>query len=223
MGLTAAGMHMLAPYIRNVKALSLGYPDIVMTAKQVENTLDITVEKWTEFGLWHGDRKNLPETIDLFAKLNSTLDCVDRHASRGCERIVDLNYPVVLGEYDVVIDAGTTEHCFNIAQAMINAAEAVKVGGIIFHSPPLSMVNHGFYCVMPTMLNDFYTQNGWSIEQMSLYMDGKLFVPAPTTERINVPPEASTYCIAKRLTDKPMKYPVQAKYLKSPDLIRRTA
>ncbi len=46
---------------------------------------------------------------------------VDLVASRGGERILDLNGPLeadLVGGFDVVLDAGTMEHCFNVGQAV---------------------------------------------------------------------------------------------------------
>ena len=87
---------------------------------------------------------------------------------RGNELIVDLNYPnasfLLEGKYDLVIDNGTLEHCFNAGEALINAARMVKQkGGFIFHINPLSMINHGFYNFCPTLLFDFYDQNDFKI------------------------------------------------------------
>ena len=65
-----------------------------------------------------------------------------------------------------MIDAGTIEHCFNIAQAILNAAQAVAPGGHVFHAPPMTMLNHGFYNLNPTLFHDFYGQNGWTVERL---------------------------------------------------------
>jgi hypothetical protein len=55
-----------------------------------------------------------------------------------------------------VLDCGTTEHCFNVGQAIINAAHAVKPGGAIFHCFPMCVMNHGFWNASPTAFKDFY-------------------------------------------------------------------
>lgn len=217
MALTFATTSMVAPYLKNANVLSLGYPDLLLTGDQVKEMLGVIPTKFTPHGGWHGISNTIPETEEVFSLLGSTLDCVDIVASRGKERILDLNLPHQLGKYDLVIDAGTTEHCFNIGQAMLNAADAVRVGGRILHTPPLTMLNHGFYCIQPTMLYDFYVQNGWEIEQMFVMIKGELF-SCPETERFKAPPEASVCCLAKRTSDKELKFPVQTKYLKNPML-----
>lgn len=215
MALTVRAIKLLFPYLRNAKILSLGYPDLVIP--DCVSLLGIKPEKFNDTGRWHGVGYCLPESVHVFEKLGSTLDCIDIHASRGVERMVDLNLPVDLGDYDLVIDAGTIEHCFNIAQAIINAAQAVNVGGHIFHSPPLTMINHGFYNICPTFFHDFYTQNGFEIEHMSGYTKDKSG-PVDPTGRFETFSEASLYCVAKRIIKGPLKFPQQTKYLKNPGL-----
>ena len=145
------------------------------------------------------------------------VDCIDIVASRGCERIFDLNYPQDMGLHDLVLDCGTVEHCFNIGQAIINAANAVEEGGVIFHTPPISMINHGFYNLSPTVLYDFYTQNGWGIEFMA-GVQGKTLFPLDPIGRQSVPSECSMYMVARRTNMNPMVFPTQSKYLANPDL-----
>lgn len=200
------------------EVLSLGYPDIVATQQDVARILGIVVLKTTDFGAWHGVKHPLPETMELFEKLGSKLTCIDIHASRGVERIIDLNIPTEIGLYDLVIDGGTIEHCFHIGTSLMNAAGAVKPGGRIFHGTPMSMVNHGFYNVSPTLFHDFYTQNGWEIERFYAVDRRGDTYDVPTTGRVQIGPEISLCCLAQRKDDRPLIVPTQTKYLKNPDL-----
>ena len=155
--------------------------------------------------------------VDPFREVDLT--CVDLVSERG-EIVADLNEPQDLGEFDLVIDHGTTEHCFNVGQAIKNAAKAVKVGGHIFHSPPLWMVNHGYYNFCPTSLWDFYDQNGWEIKRFearrllkdeshpisrgfasSRYAGPKLF-----------PGEESVLCMIAQKKGTALNWPTQGKY-----------
>lgn len=217
MALTLESLDALAGWLHGSRVLSLGYPDIVVPAPEVERLLGIKVTELTQFGRWHGVDFPLPETLSVFRAIGATLQCVDIHPSRGVEQVVDLNLPCELGSYDVVIDAGTVEHCFNIGQAIMNAAGAVAAGGCILHSPPLSMPNHGFYNLNPTLLHDFYSQNGWEIELLSgVGKAGRFEVPA--TARFAAPAEASLLFLASRPELRPLAYPVQSKYLNNPGL-----
>jgi hypothetical protein len=148
--------------------------------------------------------------------MGATLDCVDIQAHRDVERVVDLNQPTNLGQYDLVLDPGTTEHCFNIGQAILNAANAVKPGGRIYHAPPMTLHNHGFWNVCPTAMWDFYSQNRWAIERMEA-RKGKSFESLNEKRAIGraekIAPDVSMIVVAKRLTAAKLLWPTQSKYL----------
>lgn len=215
MGLTYIQLKKVAPYIKG-DVLSLGYPDLAVTAAQCEDLLGVRPTHFTHHGGWHGVKEPIPETKHVFDALGAKLTCIDHAIIRGDEQVFDLNYPQSLGEYDLVIDPGTTEHCFNVGQALMNAANAVKPGGHIFHCGPLSMVNHGFYNFCPTLFHDFYTQNDWSVEISA--SRGAIETALDETGRHGVGPEWSLLVIAQRKTDDVLKFPIQTKYLKHPKL-----
>lgn len=218
MGLRASALELLLPHLPAKRVLSLGYPDLVMSPEEFERVTGHAVTAGNIAGaIWHG-KSRVPETVAAFKAIGTEeFRAVDIAASRGMEVIADLNYPHDLGKWDLVIDPGTTEHCFNIGQALINAAEAVTVGGIILHTPPLSMLNHGFYCVMPTLFHDFYGQNGWEILHL-LVTDGKLVGEVPPWARFQAGGELSLYCLARRSSSAALVYPKQSKYIMNPSL-----
>ena len=217
MGLKLNSLHALRLCLPAKEVLSLGYPDILVTQDQLEELFGVRVEKTTNFGKWHGCNFPLPESLEFFQKIGSNLKCIDIYASRGCEEIVDLNIPTDIGQFDLVIDGGTIEHCFHIGTALLNSAGAVKPGGRIIQGNPMSMMNHGFYNLSPTLLYDFYTQNGWEIEQFyAINNQGAYEIPA--TKRFQAPPECSLFCVAKRVNDAPLKVPSQSKYIHNPNL-----
>jgi SAM-dependent methyltransferase len=216
MALAMHALKAIAPYLKNASVLSLGYPDILATAEQCQELFGVTPSATIEGGAQHHVDRPLVETQELFKLLGSRFECVDVVHWRGLERICDLNYPQELGQFDLVIDPGTTEHCFNIGQAMMNAANAVKPGGRIYHSPPMTMINHGFYNICPTMLQDFYGQNGWEIETMEA-RKGELAVPltekTAAARKVKVNMECGLVCIARRKTAAALHFPMQGKYV----------
>lgn len=218
MGLRGFGLGMLSMYLPAERVLSLSYPDLLVSQKVLQQLWGVQTFGERDNGKWHGLQHQLPETAEAFARKGTKeFRCVDMVASRGVEEIFDLNEPQDFGKYDLVIDAGTTEHCANFWQATANAANAVKVGGVIFHTPPITMLNHGFVCPQPTFYYDTYTQNGWVLEKLVL-CNGSQWCEAPRTKRFTADPEYSLYVIARRLTDAPMKCPTQTKYLNNPAL-----
>lgn len=192
------------------EVLSLGYPDLDATAADIEKLFGYKPTRFTDSHKWHGRKDPLPETEELFERLGVKLTIVDFTKDRGMEIVADLNEPHDLGQFDLVIDPGTLEHCFNIGQALMNAAESVKAGGHIFHISPLNMPNHGFYSISPTLYHDFYTQNGWSVEMRAVARPFNL----SATGRFSVTDEHIIVCLAQKNQEGILKMPIQTKYLK---------
>jgi len=208
MALPLHALTKLKPYLKG-EVLSLGYPDLTVTPGDIEKLFGYKPTEFTKANEWHGREDPLPETFELFDHLGARLTVVDFTPDRGVEQIADLNYPHDLGKFDLVIDAGTLEHCFNIGQAWTNAAGAVKVGGHIYHISPMNMPNHGFYSLSPTVFHDFYSQNGWHCE-MKILARPMYF---NTTGRFMVTTEHLVSCLARRNHSEPFKMPIQTKYL----------
>lgn len=218
MGLNVPALLTLRDCLPAEKVLCLGYPDIVATQEQVKKIFNVDVEKTTDFGRWHGKDFPLPDTEELFGKLGISAKYIDVSPSRGVEEVCDLNFPTDLGEFDLVIDGGTIEHCFHIGQALMNAANAVKFGGTIMHTTPMSMINHGFYNACPTLFNDFYLQNGWQVELLIGSDSSGTFYDLFPVKRFQCMPELSIFCIAIRTSEGQVKIPIQSKYALNPAL-----
>lgn len=214
MALTPFAFKLIAPRIKGA-VLSFGYPDILMSPAEASEVIGKPLTKSTPFGGSHKRDIMLADTEEVFQVCGATFMCLDLIRTRDAEQIVDLNYPLDVGQYDLVVDAGTIEHCANIGQALMNAANAVQPGGYVFHGPPLTMLNHGFYNVSPTLLMDFYCQNGWRVEHLSGHSAASPYVPVTISEhaRFTAPHGTAMYFLAKRLDDRPLKWPVQWKYL----------
>jgi hypothetical protein len=218
MGLRLNSLYALKYCLPAKEVLSLGYPDILVPRETLKEIFGVDVEGETNFGKWHNVDFPLPESLEFFEKIGCNLKCIDIHASRGCEEIFDLNYRCDLGQYDLVIDGGTIEHCFHIGRALLNSAGAVKVGGRIIQGSPMNMMNHGFYNLSPTLLYDFYTQNDWAIEQFYAIDRKETIYQIPEVRRFQAPTESSLFVVAKRITGNPLKIPTQTKYIKNPGL-----
>jgi len=92
-------------------------------------------------------------SLDYTGTLNATIAC-------------DLNHPLqsetLAGKYDVVLDGGTLEHCFNVGVYMETVVRLLRVGGRVLHTSPCQgYANHGFYNFQPTFFFDFYGANGF--------------------------------------------------------------
>lgn len=212
-----------------MRAASMGYPDIIAPLKEVESVLGAKFYslKYREdsevISRRHmQEHRKIPDAQSFFSLLGVQLDVYDVVKARGCEVIADLNeplttvpYPARWG-YDLVLDVGTLEHCFNIAQAAINMASLVKQGGFIFHENPFNWGNHGFYGLNPTWHSDFYSVNGFRlIEYQMVDQEYNVVQNVPPTQRfIYVDREVNLFAVAQRERIQPLIYPVQTKYKK---------
>jgi hypothetical protein len=216
------------------RILSLGYPDILALPEQLAELFGPQLlpafqyrEDSAQIARWHGLPETAPivEAQNFFALLGYDLEVLDVVEARGGEMVHDLNQPLPLQlhrRYALVIDPGTLEHCFNIAQAAKNVAEVVASGGCVFHGNPMNMYNHGFYNLNPTWYHDFYAANGFSVQLLEgvvnqVSQPGRFNVPR-TTRFGAVPPESSLYVLARRVADVPVRWPTQSKYVNNPNL-----
>lgn len=216
-------------------ACSAGYPDLLVSPQQLDDLLgagassEIPVRADSARILaWHGVTKlfdRVYDTVAVFRKLGYSLDVIDIHAARGNEIILDLNHPLPADfatRYDLVLDTGTCEHCFNIGQAAINLASLVKRGGIIIQAMPLNVFNHGFYNVNPTWFHDFYPANGFQFQYLqaitNIVWDPKTF-EVPAFDRFReAPPNSIMIAVVVRKEVVPLKLPTQHKYQMNPGL-----
>jgi SAM-dependent methyltransferase len=131
---------------------------------------------------WYGDvapdfQVDEPENLfaiakafyrDLFAP--SVTHAVDINGSPQAMR-QDLNRPLRLAHtYDVVINHGTAEHVFNIGQVFASIHNACKTGGLMIHDAPCTgWLDHGFYCLQPTLFYDLAAANGYDVKRVAFY------------------------------------------------------
>lgn len=209
--------------------LLLAYPDLLVTraalAEIVGETLVASLPArgdaasiWEYHGL-RGVAEPLFDSLAVFRALGVEPTVIDVARLRGDERIVDLNHPLpadLVERFDLVVDTGTCEHCFNVAQAFVNACAALAVGGILVHAAPLNRVNHGFWSFNPTIYPDFFEDNGFDLHVLTgvtgdLAQGFRPFAVDPFN-RFEPPPGSALYVIAQRRELRPLKWPVQRKY-----------
>ncbi len=196
-----------------MRIASMGYPDIIA---EVPDLLGIhyrqdSIAICKRHGL---KQRPIPDAHSYFKLQGCTLDVYDIVAERGCETICDLNQPAKWqAMYDIVLDVGTAEHCFNIGQALMNMAPIVKSGGYIIHENPFNCGNHGFYTLNPTLFADFYEANGFKVIECRLTNRYGASCEVPHTKRFKfVEQEANFFCLAQRIEVKSFVFPVQSKY-----------
>lgn len=218
-----------------IKMLSLGYIDFLATKDDVARAFGPAVASQVSIrgdsqsiAAWHGGPASVLDADTLFKALGIEPHYLDIAVIRGGEIIQDLNEPLapeLVGAFDFVIDSGTLEHCFNVAQAVANVAKAVRVGGVVHHGNPLVMINHGFYNFSPAFYHDFYRANGFEIldiyaveqppGQVRLHrLDGVQRI------KFSDPIEKVIQVLVQKVEDRPTVWPVQTKYAHNPGLAR---
>ncbi len=218
------------------KICCLGYPDVMVSTEQAQQHLGAETAARLRYRAdsdailnWHRLKPYLDRVIDaqsLFDAMGLELTVVDLVASRGGERILDLNGPLdadLVGGFDIVLDAGTMEHCFNVGQAVRNILDMAKVGGFIIHQNPMTMINHGFFNFSPTFYHDFYGQNGHQlvapicgVATNGIEVDSRKL---DHIKRASVPDSMTMIvAVARKQHARPATWPMQSKYLINPTL-----
>ena len=218
--------HAVKPAMRG---LLLGYPDLAVPRAALAAivgdglvarlaTVADAPRHWAYHGL-PGMAEPMYDSLDMLRKLGVDPVVIDAAALRGMERVVDLNQPLpddLARAFDLVVDTGTCEHCFNVAQAFSNACEALGQGGFLVHAAPLSRVNHGFWCFSPTVYPDFFEENGFRIHFLGgvrgNIREGMQAFEIDPFARLSPPPECAIYVVAERAELKAFRWPVQRKY-----------
>lgn len=215
---------------RPIRALSLGFPDVLATREQITDIFgalpdDAFVARANSDRIlhWHRATDLLPcvyEPDVLLRHLSVDLDCLDMRAWRGGEIIADLNEPLpaqLKESYELVIDAGTIEHCFNAPQALKNVAELLAIDGVLIQCSPLNAYNHGYWNFNPNVFADFYGGNGFKIHLLQgltgdLRAGHRLFdVPADARFE-NAPANSNLVCVCQRTEIRSIRWPTQQKY-----------
>ncbi len=240
MALNLTELRLISDLIHEVKSnsgkvsiLSLGYPDLLVTREQmseliVEEILDSLPIRADSDVLAKGHgfdvlRKGVYETKSVFSQLGAEITCLDFRKTVGSEIVVDLNEAIddsLRSRFDIIVDPGTLEHVFNVAQGIKNVVLMLKVGGYIYHQNPLCFINHGFYSFSPTFYKDFYEKNGFSLERLCSFYKGEehhSFAPEsrdfPQDNTYISPHERITGSIlVKKQKELEVKWPIQRIY-----------
>jgi SAM-dependent methyltransferase len=212
-----------------LRGLLLAYPDLLVPRTSLAQILGESVvagapERPDAASIWEyhglgGVTDPMFDSVAILQRVGVDSTIIDAAVLRGMERIVDLNEPLppdLARGFDLVVDTGTCEHCFNVAQAFVNACEALAPGGMLVHAAPMTRINHGFWSFNPTIYPDFFENNGFEL-QMLTGVTGTIFegfrpFNVDPFRRFDAPAEAALYVIAQRREIRPIKWPVQRKY-----------
>ncbi|HLH87328.1 MAG TPA: hypothetical protein VKX28_02615 [Xanthobacteraceae bacterium] len=238
-GICAALIDRLKPGLgRRPRLLFLGNPDLLCTLdalRQVGVEFDTPVKTrgdgpaiWDQHG--RHQLRDLPmlDARSAFTELGADVTISDAIAWGGEDLVLDLNRPIgffrrlQLAAFDLVVDPGTIEHCFNIAQAFDNIDRLLAPFGIVYHQTAAAFPNHGFWSVSPTAFFDFYESRQFELGT-AYYWNGSIdadgLVPRlqcadPFAPKVGSPtPQIACYTFRKRGKHRrPPGFPVQRCY-----------
>lgn len=178
-------MGLLMPEIMNILEYKRQYgenPSVCMIGKQdIYIDWKIFEKELILFGFEYDENKLKSmrgiypiDAFSFFEMLGfGKVSALDYSDYEGADIVFDLNCrelpKEVKGAYDFVINGGTLEHVFDVAQALRNINELAKLDGIIYHIVPLAgWVEHGFYSFSPTFFIDYYKENECVIRQINM-------------------------------------------------------
>lgn len=135
----------------------------------------------------------------------------------------DLNGPIDLGEqFDLVINHGTAEHVFNIAQVFRTIHDHCIDGGLMIHeSPCIGWLDHGFFNMNPTLFYDLAATNCYELVGMwILSIDGNWVMRVEDRDHLRgekIPTDANLnlYVVYRKLGDRPFRIPIQGYYART--------
>ncbi len=176
------------------------------------------------------DKKYISDTtfFKMLAGPDILLEALDISDFEGADIVHNMNFPIpeaMRGKYSFIIDAGTSEHVFNLPQSLNNISDMLETGGRVMHILPCNQyVNHGFYQFSPTTFFDYYATNGFSDVRVTTvaHSTENIFsqlIPLeiiPVSERIVTPAEYSLTQIVtavKTQVSTNSQSPVQSEYI----------
>ena len=122
---------------------------------------------------------------------------------------------------DVIINHGTAEHIFNIAQVVRTMHDACADGGLMVHDAPFTgWINHGFYCLQPTLFYDLAAANNYEVVKVAVHaIEGQKIIPIEYRDHVSklaaagmLPPNSMLFVALRKLYESPFKIPTQGYY-----------
>jgi hypothetical protein len=141
---------------------------------------------------------------------------------------LDFNKPITPGLFSVamtVLNGGTIEHVFDIAQAMVNIHNMAQPEATIIHLAPISWYNHGYYNFNPYLFASIAQVNKYRLlaeafhfksNELHITFDGRK--PTEQTEKIekmfstaSIPSNALYMVAYRKATSREFLFPYDVK------------
>lgn len=155
------------------------------------------------------------------------VDSIDLDPTRPDALKCDLNQPITAAQldahhrYDVAYNHGTAEHIFNIAQVFRTMHDATQAGGLLIHESPFTgWVDHGFYCLQPTLFWDVAAANDYKMEFVGVeHLASRTWFEVESREQLlemkqrdQLPDNAMLFVVMRKQLPQEFKIPQQGIY-----------
>ncbi len=169
-------------------------------------------------------------TETLFSRLGyPKMEAMDFNDLEGAEHIHDLNLPLppaLHGQFDLVIDGGTSEHIFHIGTALDTCHQLLKPGGVVMSFVSCDgWFGHGFFQTGPDVpWRYWHHARGYQMLEVSIVNrkvpDKIISITDPTGkprggELALSGPHLMLYAARRPLVDPPYQIPIQSHYVDS--------
>ena len=121
---------------------------------------------------WHRDCER--QVQSLFRDRYGVTEYRDCDLNDKADIRLDLNQPLapeLLASALTIVNGGTVEHVFDVAQAMENMHEMARPGATIIHLAPLSWYNHGYYNFNPRLFTAIAEANQYRLVAEAFWLD----------------------------------------------------
>lgn len=164
MGIDVHGLQLL----RWASCKSKGFGKVATLGRQ---GIDVYAEELRKYVSLPADYKSSRYCEGLLAAAFGAecVDSFDYSDYEGCTFVADFNHPLIVPrQYSTVIDFGSTEHIYNVTQALKNISSLCADGGQILHCLPANnWCGHGFWQFSPELFFSLYAQHkGYSETQV---------------------------------------------------------
>jgi len=160
------------------KVLQLGRQSILFNYEQLQLLASTAGYPLREVEGLDPTRSRLTD-VEFFKSLGFTdVESMEYGTCEGATYIWDLNIPIAQSEaleillsnkFDFVFDGGTIEHVFHVPNCMDSICRLLRMGGRVCHDGGVSgTIDHGFYAIQPTFFYDFYTAQGFNVDQQTV-------------------------------------------------------
>lgn len=162
-------------------------------------------------------RHDLNQAIDL-GEFMWCCDSIHKGPLCPCCGAINETFPIAFG---VVINHGTAEHVFNVAQVFRTMHEFCAVGGLMIHDAPFTgWIDHGFYCLHPTLFYDVAAANCYEVVKVAIHeVATRQIIPLESREDVyklaqagGIPNNSMLFVALRKRVDAPFAIPMQGYY-----------